>query len=152
MSKNDQIWHFYYIHSVQRSAMIVWSKNGSWWEWFILRGFESDWLTDLAATYIFRTLRTILPAHFTTVCLGLIFFNLYVSIEMLLKGMVESSLLWRDEPLTPNIDKVMTVWTFRRRAQNAKIGKIWQKVNFSDLVVSFFSRHSKEKNCRNCFQ
>ena len=36
-------------------------------------------------------------------------FNFNVSIGMLLKGMVESSLLFEDEPLTPNIDKVMPV-------------------------------------------
>ena len=42
---------------------------------------------------------------------NIIFFNInfYVSIGMLLKGMVESSLLFEDEPLTPNIDKVMPV-------------------------------------------
>ena len=42
-----------------------------------------------------------------------------------LKDMVKSSQLSKDEPLTPNVNKVMGVWFFRRRAQNTKIGKIW---------------------------
>ena len=36
-------------------------------------------------------------------------FNFNVSIGMSLKGMIEKSLLFEDEPLTPNIDKVMPV-------------------------------------------
>ena len=56
---------------------------------------------------------------------------------MSLKGMIEKSLLFEDEPLTPNIDKVMPVWIFRRRAQNTKIGENTQKLDFSDLVFSF---------------
>ena len=64
---------------------------------------------------------------------------------MLLKGMVESSLLFKDEPLTPNIDKVMPVWTFRRRAQNMNIGKNWQKNDFSDLVFIFFLGPQKRR-------
>ena len=44
---------------------------------------------------------------------------------MLLKGMGESFLLSEDEPLTSNIDGVMTLWIFRRRAKNTKIGKNW---------------------------
>ena len=37
------------------------------------------------------------------------FFNFKVSIGMSLKGMIEKPLLFEDEPLTPNIDKVMPV-------------------------------------------
>ena len=33
---------------------------------------------------------------------------------------VESCLLSKDEPLTPNIDGVMALWIFRRRAQNTQ--------------------------------
>ena len=47
----------------------------------------------------------------------------YVFIDVLLKGMVESCLLSKDEPLTPDIDGVIALWIFRRRAQNMKIGK-----------------------------
>ena len=53
---------------------------------------------------------------------------------MSLKDMIESSLLPKDEPLSPNIDKVVRVWIFRRRAQNTKIGK---KMDFSILVFIF---------------
>ena len=50
----------------------------------------------------------------TTVCLEstntyLFIVVIYVSIGMLTKGMAESSLLSKDECLTPNIDKVMPV-------------------------------------------
>ena len=39
--------------------------------------------------------------------------------------MVESSLLSQYELVTSNIDNVMGVWIFRRRAQNTKFGKNW---------------------------
>ena len=42
---------------------------------------------------------------------------------MSLKGMGESFLLPKDEPLTPNIDKAIWVWIFERRAQNTKLAK-----------------------------
>ena len=42
---------------------------------------------------------------------------------VLLKGMTDSCLLPKDELPTPNIDEVMIVWIFRRRAQNTKIGE-----------------------------
>ena len=41
---------------------------------------------------------------------------------MVLKGMGERFLLSKDEPLTPDIDGVMALWIFRKRAQNTKIG------------------------------
>ena len=47
-----------------------------------------------------------------SVCPGLItflYFHFYVLIGVLLKGMVESCLLFNDELLTPNIDEVMAV-------------------------------------------
>ena len=37
--------------------------------------------------------------------------------------MGESFLMSEDEPLTSNIDGVMALWVFRRRAQNTKIGR-----------------------------
>ena len=43
----------------------------------------------------------------------------------LLKSMIESYLLFKDELLALNIDEVMAVGIFRRRAQNTKIGKHW---------------------------
>ena len=60
-----------------------------------------------------------------TVCFGwtkLIFsvFILYAWFCVLLKSMGESFLLSEDEPRTPNIDGVMALWNFRRRAQTAK--------------------------------
>ena len=39
---------------------------------------------------------------------------------MLLKGVGESFILSEDEPLTPNIDGVVALWIFRRRAQTAE--------------------------------
>ena len=47
---------------------------------------------------------------------------------MLLKGMGERFLPSEDEPLTPNIDGVMALWIFRRRAQNTKIGQKSAKI------------------------
>ena len=90
---------------------------------------------------------------FTTVRLGwtkfgFFYFQCYVSIGMLLKGLVESSLLFEGEPITPNIDKAMPVWIFRRRARNTKIGKNTRKFDFSDFVY-IFSRPTKEEMCRN---
>ena len=53
------------------------------------------------------------------------FFVFYVWIGMFLKGMVESSLLFKDECLTPNIDEVMPVRNLRKRAQITKISDFW---------------------------
>ena len=80
-----------------------------WW----LSGSLSLWMLGL------------LQARIATVCLGCFFsiFIIHVLFGMLLKDMVKSSLLSKDELLTPNIDKVMGVWKFRRKAQNTKIGK-----------------------------
>ena len=55
------------------------------------------------------------------------FFPSYVLIGMLLKDMVESSLLSKYELLTADIDGVMGLWFFRKRAQNTKIDKNWSK-------------------------
>ena len=48
-----------------------------------------------------------------TVCLGstniFFFFQFYACFGILSKGMVESFLLSKDEPLTPNIDGVMAL-------------------------------------------
>ena len=54
------------------------------------------------------------------------YFNFYAWFGMLLKGVGESFILSEDEPLTPNIDGVMALWIFRRRAQTAKK---WQKLD-----------------------
>ena len=60
----------------------------------------------------------------STVCLwstNIFFcFHFYDWFSMLLKGMGESFLLSEDGPLTPNIDGVMGLWIFRRRAQTVK--------------------------------
>ena len=50
--------------------------------------------------------------------------------------MAESSVLSKEEPLTPNICEVVAVWIFRRRAQTAKK---WQKLDLSILVFDFFA-------------
>ena len=47
-------------------------------------------------------------------------FIFYAWFGMLSKGMGKSFLLSEDEPLTPNIDGVMALWIFRRRAQTAE--------------------------------
>ena len=47
------------------------------------------------------------------------YFRFYAWFGMLSKDMGESFLLSKDEPLTPNIDGVMALWIFRRRAQTA---------------------------------
>ena len=44
---------------------------------------------------------------------------------MFLKGMVGSSLLFKDECLTPNIDKIMPVQNLRKGAQITKISNFW---------------------------
>ena len=52
--------------------------------------------------------------------------------------MIESSLLFKDEPLTYNIDKVMGIWFFRRRAQNTKICRKLAKIGPLDPSFYFF--------------
>ena len=54
---------------------------------------------------------------------------------MLLKGVGESFLLSKGEPLTLDIDGVMVLWFFRRRAQTAKNRR---KLDLSILVFNFF--------------
>ena len=44
----------------------------------------------------------------------------YAWFGVLLKGVGQSFILFEDEPLTPNIDGVMALWFFRRRAQTAE--------------------------------
>ena len=61
-----------------------------------------------------------------SVCPGLIFFCIfifYVLTVFLLKGMGESFLLFKDEPISPNIDEVMALWIIRNMTQNTKIGQ-----------------------------
>ena len=53
------------------------------------------------------------------------YFHFNILFGMLLKGIVESSILSKDEPLTPNVHEVMTFHFFRRRALKAKTGKSW---------------------------
>ena len=65
-------------------------------------------------------------------------FVFYACFGMLLKGMVESYQLSKDELLTPNIDEVMVVWIFRRRAKNTQNR---QKLDLAILVSFFFGPH-----------
>ena len=44
-----------------------------------------------------------------------------------------------DEPLTPNIDKVMAVWIFRKKALKTKIGNL----DFLILIYIYFSAHTR---------
>ena len=74
-----------------------------------------------------------------SVCSGLMFvciFNFYVLTVGLSDGMGESFLLSKDGPLTPNIDGVVALWIFRRRAQNTKIGRKSAKIG--PLESSFY--------------
>ena len=64
-------------------------------------------------------------------------------IGMLLKSMGESFLLSKDEPLTPNIDGVMALWIFRRRAQKTKN---WRKLDLSILVFIIFRPRPLEES------
>ena len=61
-------------------------------------------------------------------------FILYAWFGMLSKGMGETFLLSADEPLTPDIDGVMSLWIFKRRAQNTKNER---KLVLSILVFIF---------------
>ena len=56
-------------------------------------------------------------------------FIFYAWYGILWKGMGESFLLSKEEPLTPNIDGVMTLWIFRRRAQNTQNLQTWKRVD-----------------------
>ena len=53
-----------------------------------------------------------------------------------------SCLLSKDELLTPNIDEVMVVWFFRRRALKTEIGKIWPSQFW--YIICFFA-HARAK-------
>ena len=66
-------------------------------------------------------------------------FVLYILFGMLYKSMVlESSLPSKDGFIIPDIDGVMTVRFFRRRALKTKIGKSWTS------RFGYFSRPTKE--------
>ena len=65
---------------------------------------------------------------------------------MLLKGMGESFILSKDEPLTPNIDGVMALWIFRRRAQTAENRRKSPKIGPLDSSFYIFSPRPPEKN------
>ena len=47
---------------------------------------------------------------------------------MLLKGMGERFLLFKDEPLTPGIDGVVGLWFFENGAKITKIGQKLAKI------------------------
>ena len=66
-------------------------------------------------------------------------FIFYAWFGMLLKGMGESFILFEDEPLTPNIDGVMALWIFRRRAQTAENRRKSVKIGPLDSSFYFFS-------------
>ena len=52
-----------------------------------------------------------------------------------MRGMVESFLLSEEKPTTPDVDGLMALSIFRRRAQNKKIGKKWtSKFRRGDLL------------------
>ena len=61
---------------------------------------------------------------------------------MLPKGMGESFLLPKDEPLTPNIDGVIEF--LEEGPKRPKIGKKWQKLDLSILVFIFCPRPLEE--------
>ena len=63
-------------------------------------------------------------------------FIFYAWVGMLLKSMGKSFLLSKDEPVSLNIDGVMALWIFRRRAITAKN---WQKsAKIGPLESSFY--------------
>ena len=62
------------------------------------------------------------------------------SLSILLKDMLKNSLLFKDESLTPNIDKDMPVQSFRRRAQKTRKSAKNELFNFG---ISFYSTHEK---------
>jgi len=65
-------------------------------------------------------------------------FIFYAWFGMLLKGMGESLILSKDEPLTPNIDGVMVLWIFRRRAQTAYVCMYVKSAKLGPLNLSFY--------------
>ena len=71
---------------------------------------------------------------------------------MLSKGMGERFLLSEDEPLTPNIDGVMALWIFRRRAQNTKIGRKSAKIGPLDPSFYFFRPRPLVRSCSDFFR
>ena len=75
-------------------------------------------------------------------------FVFYAWFGILLKSMVQSSLLSKDETQTPNIDKVMAIWILRRRALKTKIGKFWT----SRFLYIIFSRSTQEEICLNFYR
>ena len=66
-------------------------------------------------------------------------FHFYAWFGMVFKGMGESFLLSKDEPLTPNIDGVMALWIFRRRAQTSKNRQKLAKIGPLDPSFYFFA-------------
>ena len=65
-------------------------------------------------------------------------FIVYAWFGMLSTGRSESFLLSKYEPLTPNIDGVMALWTFRR-LQNTEIGQKLAKIGPLDPSFYFFA-------------
>ena len=65
-------------------------------------------------------------------------------VSMSLKGVLESSLLLvsKDKPLTPNIDKVIGVRIFKRRAQNTKKQS---RLDISILVFMCSRKRERER-------
>ena len=119
----------------QREEVVVspskqpFASTNSFWEELVLslQVFDSA-LTDCLVSTIFIILY-------------------FVSIGMLLKGVVESSLLFKDEPLTPNIGKVTPVWFFRTRAQNAKINEHWTSW-FWHLIFTWPTKEETRSICQ----
>ena len=67
------------------------------------------------------------------------YFHFYAWFSTLLKGMGESFLLSEDEPLNPNIDGVMALWIFRRRAQTAENRRKSAKIGPLEYIFYLFS-------------
>ena len=66
------------------------------------------------------------PSQILSVCpLQNYYYFFHALLGILLKGMVGSCLLSKDALLVPDIDGVMALWIFKRRAQNTQIDKIW---------------------------
>ena len=66
---------------------------------------------------------------------------------MLLKGMCESFLLSKDEPLTLDIDGVVALLIVRRRAQNTKIGRKMTKIGPLDSQFYFIIPPPLVRSC-----
>ena len=91
----------------------------------------------------FRRVHTYCPFGVNKIIFFL--FSFYARFGMLLKGVGEAFLLSKDEPLTPNIDGVLALWIFRRRAKNTKIDQKSAKIRPLDSGFYFFAAAPSRK-------